>query len=89
MSARGFSRFVTSVSCGPAKAVFRYTASAPSFDTATVASTKPRWLRHMIPTLSPSTTPSSESEWASAFVRTFTSEKLSVPSSSMIIGSSG
>ena len=43
----------------------------------------------MIPTPSPSTMPASESECAIALVRTFTSEKLSVPSSSTIIGSSG
>ena len=40
--------------CGPANAVFRYSAPAPSFEHATVASMKPRWLRHMIATPSPS-----------------------------------
>ena len=50
---------------------------------------KPRWLRHMIATPSPSLTPSSASAWASALVRSWTSLKVSVPSSSMIAGSSG
>ena len=74
MSAFGFSRCTTSVICGPANAVFRYSASAPSFDSATVDSMKPRWLRHMTPTPSPSTTPWSESACARAFVRVSTSE---------------
>ena len=73
MSATGFSRLTTSVICGPAKAVLRYSAWAPSFEHATVASMKPRWLRIMIATPSPSLTPASESECASAFVRRWTS----------------
>ena len=84
MSATGFSRLTTSVICGPAKAVLRYSAWAPSLEQATVASMKPRWLRHMMATPSPSLTPASESEWASALVRRWTSSKVSVPSSSMI-----
>ncbi len=57
MTATGSSRSSTSVICGPAKAVFRYSAPAPSFEQATVASMKPRWLRHMIATPSPSEMP--------------------------------
>jgi hypothetical protein len=34
------SRAITSFSCGPAKAVFRNRATAPSFEHAIVASTK-------------------------------------------------
>ena len=52
-SRRGSSRRATSASCGPAKAVLRNSALAPSLDAATSASTKPRWLRHMIATPSP------------------------------------
>ena len=89
MSATGFSRLTTSVICGPAKAVLRYSAWAPSFEHATVASMKPRWLRIMIAIASPSLTPASESEWASAFVRRWTSSKVSVPSSSTIAVPSG
>jgi hypothetical protein len=62
---------------------------APSFEHATVASMKPRWLRHMIATPSPSTMPASLSACASAFVRSWTSRKVSVPSSSTIAVSSG
>ncbi len=43
--------------------------SAPSLAAARRASTKPRWLRHMIATPSPSPTPSSASESASALLR--------------------
>src|SRR3954453_1668538 len=50
---------------------------------------KPRWLRHMIATPSPSPTPPSSSPRAIALERECTSEKLSVPASSSIIGSSG
>src|SRR3954451_15478120 len=50
---------------------------------------KPRWLRHMIATPSPSPTPPSASPRAIALERECTSEKLSVPASSSIIGSSG
>ena len=89
MIATGFSRFATSVSCGPDEGGVEVEASPPSFDTATVASMKPRWLRHMIPTPSPSLRPASESAWASALVRRCTSSKVSVPSSSTIIVSSG
>ena len=49
---------ITSAICGPANAVFRYSALAPSLEHATVASTKPRWLRHMIATPSCSPMPS-------------------------------
>jgi hypothetical protein len=45
MIAFGFSRSATSVSCGPENAVLRNSALAPSFEQATTASTKPRWLR--------------------------------------------
>ena len=89
MSATGFSRLTTSVICGPAKTVLRYSAWAPSFEHATVASMKPRWLRHMIATPSPSPTPASESACASAFVRRWTCSKVSVPSSSTIAAPSG
>ncbi len=48
MSAFGFSRLATSVSCGPENAVFMNSALAPSLEHATTASIQPRWLRHMI-----------------------------------------
>ncbi|MGY2702945.1 hypothetical protein ACVW2K_002529 [Nocardioides sp. HB32] len=47
--------------------------SAPSFAVAMLASTKPRWLRHISATLSPSETPSSANARASAFDRRCTS----------------
>ena len=72
-----------------AKAVLRYSACAPSFDSAIVVSMKPRWLRHMIATPSPSRIPSSASAWASALVRSCTSRNVTVPSSSTIATSSG
>ena len=84
MSALGFSRLATSVSWGPENAVLRNSTLAPSFEHATTASTKPRWLRHMTPTLSPASMPSAFRALASAFVRAWTSAKVSVPSSSMI-----
>src|SRR5215212_5337130 len=59
MIASGFSRWATSVSCGPANAVFMYRQVIPSFDAATVASMKPRWLRHITAIVSPSPRPSS------------------------------
>src|SRR5690606_29154673 len=40
------SRAITSASCGPAKPVFMYRIVAPSFSSATVASTNHRLLRH-------------------------------------------
>ena len=43
----------------------------------------------MIATASPSLTPASESEWASAFVRRWTSSKVNVTSSSTIAVPSG
>ena len=89
MTALGFSRLATSVSCGPEKAVFRNSAFAPSFVHATTESIQPRWLRHMIATLSPAPMPSLRSAWASAFVRSSTSLKVSVPSSSITAGSFG
>ena len=85
----GFSRLTTSVSCGPANAVFRYSAWAPSLAIATVASMKPRWLRHMIATPSPSLMPASAKELESAFVRSSISRQVSVPRSSTTAGSSG
>jgi hypothetical protein len=69
--------------------VLRNSAWAPSFEQATIASTKPRWLRHSSATLSPSPIPSSLQAWASAFVRRWTSPKVSEPASSMIETSSG
>ena len=89
MIAFGFSRSATSVSCGPENDVLRNSACAPSFEHATTASTKPRWLRAMIATLSPSLTPSSASAWASAFVRCWISRNVSWPSSSISATSSG
>ena len=53
--------------------VLRNIAFAPSFEQATIASTKPRWLRIIRPTLSPSLTPSSERAWAIALERSWTS----------------
>ena len=64
-------------------------AFAPSLEHASTESIQPRWLRHMIATPSPSPTPSARSACAIAFVRSSTSLKLSVPSSSMIAGSFG
>ena len=89
MIARGFSRLTTSVSCGPAKAVLSSIASAPSLDSATIASTKPRWLRHITPTPSPSSTPASESAFASRFERSSSSANVSAPRSSTIASASG
>ena len=74
---------------GRAKAVFRYRACAPSFEQETVTSTKPRWLRHMIATPSPSPMPASERACASALVRRCISSKVTVPSSSTIATSWG
>ena len=56
-------------SCGPAKSVFRYRIRAPSLPAANVMSMKPRWLRHRIPTVSPSRRPRARSAHASAFER--------------------
>ena len=89
ISARGSSRRATSASCGPEKAVFMNSALAPSLFVATYASTQPRWLRHMIATPSPGRTPSAASAWASAFERSCTARKVSVPASSISAGSSG
>jgi hypothetical protein len=69
--------------------VLRKIAFAPSLEAAIVASMKPRWLRHMIATPSPTPIPSAASAWASAFERSWTSRKVSVPESSMIATSSG
>src|SRR3954462_2534105 len=80
--ALGFSRLQTSVICGPANIVLRYSALAPSLEQATVASMKPRWLRQRIPTPSPSPIPRSLHALASALVRWWISRKVSVPSSS-------
>ncbi len=88
-SPAGSSRRITSVICGPANAVFRYKALAPSFEHASVASMKPRWLRHMIATLSPSLMPAARISCASAFVRRCTSSKVNVPRSSTIASRSG
>ena len=54
MIACGCSRSITPCSCGPAKSVFISRTVAPSFEQAKIASTKPRWLRHMTATDSPS-----------------------------------
>ena len=89
MIAFGFSRSATSVSCGPENDVFMNSAWAPSFEQATTDSTKPRWLRAMIATLSPSLTPSSASACASALVRSWISRNVSCPSSSISPTSSG
>ena len=89
MTALGFSRLATSVSCGPENAVLRNRALAPSFEQASTASIQPRWLRHITATLSPASIPSARSPWASEFVRSCTSRNESVPSSSMTAGSSG
>ena len=80
--ALGFSRLQTSVICGPANIVLRYSALAPSLEHATVASMKPRWLRQRIATPSPSPMPRSLHALASALVRSWISLKVSVPSSS-------
>ena len=79
----------TSVICGPANIVLRYSALAPSFEQATVASMKYRWLRHITATPSPSTIPASDSAWASAFVRRWTCSNVSVPNSSTMAASCG
>jgi hypothetical protein len=89
MIAAGFSRSSTSAICGAANAVLRYRMSAPSLATATVASTNPRWLRHISATPSPSLTPSPERASASALVRRSMSPKVSDPRSSMRPISSG
>src|SRR5919199_80610 len=89
MIARGSSRLMTSVSWGPAKAVLSSIAFAPSLASATMASTKPRWLRHITPTPSPSRTPSSASALARRLERSLSSLKLSVPRSSMTASASG
>src|SRR6266545_4184355 len=78
----GSSRSTTSASWGAANAVFRYSPFAPSFDTASVASTKPRWFRHMIATPSPAPTPSAANPRAMALERRCTSAQLSSPISS-------
>ena len=54
-------------------------ALAPSLETASVASMKPRWLRHMIATPSPSPTPPAARPRASAFERRCTSAKVEGP----------
>ena len=89
MTAFGFSRLATSVSCGPENAVLRKSALAPSLEHASTDSIQPRWLRHMIATPSPSSIPSACSARASALVRSSSSLKLSVPSSSITAGASG
>ena len=63
--------------------------SAPVFDAASVASTKPRWLRQRIATDFPGPMPSAFQRRAIAFVRRSSSAKVIVPSSSMTAGSSG
>ena len=73
----------TSSSCGPAKSVFRYRIRAPSLPAANVMSMKPRWLRHRIPTVSPSRTPRALSAHASAFERPLSCANVSEPSSSI------
>ena len=89
MIALGFSRSQTSVSCGPLKAVLRNSTCAPSFEQATSVSTKPRWLRIISPTLSPSLTPASDSACAIALERSWISRKVTVPRSSMTAVLSG
>ena len=63
--------------------MLRNSTLAPSFEHATTDSMKPRWLRHIRPTLSPSPIPLAASPWASALVRSSISRKVSVPSSSI------
>ena len=77
------------MSWGLENAVLRNRALAPSFEHATTASMKPRWLRHMIATPSPGPMPASRKACASAFVRRWISRKVSVPASSTIPTSSG
>ena len=57
--------------------------SAPSLATAIEASMKPRWLRHMTATESPSPTPRSDSARASELERRCSSPQVSSPSSSI------
>ena len=87
--ARGSSAAQTAASCGAEKAVCSSSAWAPSFEAAVSASTKPRWLRQRIATVSPAAIPSALQAWASAFVRRCSSAKVSSPWSSMIAVASG
>ena len=63
--------------------------SAPSLAAAMLASTKPRWLRHMIATPSPGPTPRVRSASASRLLRSCSSPKVSSPSSSTTPSRSG
>jgi hypothetical protein len=63
--------------------------SAPSLPSAAIASTKPRWLRHMTATRSPSATPEAARPAAIALLRVSISAKVAVPLSSMIAGVPG
>ena len=74
-AARAGASVLATDACAEALALVERNARANGVDveTATVDSMKPRWLRHMIPTPSPSTMPASESACASAFVRSWTS----------------
>ena len=65
-------------------------ALAPSLESATSASTKPRWLRHITPTPSPLLSmPRSESAFASRLERSSSSARISAPRLSMIASASG
>jgi len=69
--------------------VFIISALAPSLAIASTASMKPRWLRARIATPSPARTPARASALARRFVRLCTCANVSVPASSITIGSSG
>ena len=65
-------------SCGPAKSVFRYSIRVPSRPAANVTSMNPRWLRHRIPTVSPSRRPRARSADASAIERSLSWANVSI-----------
>ena len=79
-SATGSSRSTTSVICGPANAVLRYSAWAPSFEHATVGVDEAAVVAaHDRDAVALARCPRRRSAWASALVRSWTSPKVSVP----------
>ena len=72
-STLGCSRRSTAPSSGADIDVLSSSESAPSFDAATIVSTKPASLRHRIPSRSPGPSPDAFSPRAIAFVRASTS----------------
>src|SRR4029079_17774194 len=88
MTASTLSRCTTSESAGPANDVFNSSTSAPTRLAAISASTKPRWLRAMIPRTCGAFGRFC-SAVANASARWSISRQVSVPSSSTRLGRSG